>query len=217
MSVGNRHTAKAMNAMGDAVKRPGVFMTGFSPRLAAACALVGLLSACAGMGPAPQALDDTPVNPAEQCLGSRQVVTRYMPLDLYRSAALCMQQNKRDEAVFLYGVAGSEGRFDVQRVTDRTAHQVVNFLGAIFIKQLGEPAGASFSQHMQARLGDKVARKAFCSELKKQPPPSYHPAYMLNHGMQAFLSAESASAVQALPDAQKAWSGAVDTYMDCGQ
>lgn len=55
MSVGNRHTAKAMNAMGDAVKRPGVLMTGLSPRLVWlrclwAVLVLGALSAC--MAPA---------------------------------------------------------------------------------------------------------------------------------------------------------------------
>jgi hypothetical protein len=68
---------------------------------------------------------------------------------------------------------------------------------------------------MRTKLDDLQARQAFCRSLKGLPPPSYHPQYMLGHGMQAFTSSDTKDALIALPDAHKAWASAVNEYMDC--
>lgn len=182
-------------------------------------ALAAALAGCSVAGPksATPALDASAADPTTQCLGQHQWVTRYSPIELYLSATQCIQQNKLDEAVFLYGAAGSEGRFDRRRVTDETAHQVANFLGLIFQKELGDEVSSRFLGHMRTQLDDAAAREVFCGTLKKQPPPSYQPTYMVGHGMRALTSSTPEAAVKALPDAQAAWEASVNDYMDCGQ
>ncbi len=183
-----------------------------------AITLTSVLSACGHLksshdtqGP-PAA---TAVDPATQCLSTATTLTRHPPGELYLSAAQCVEQDRLDDAAFLFGLAGSEGRFDTRRVADTTAHQAANFMGLIFAKHVGEASSARLSGHMRTKFDDVRARQAFCRQLKTLPPPSYHPQYMLGHGMQAFTSAGAKEALIALPDAPKTWASAVNEYMDC--
>lgn len=184
-----------------------------------AVALGSVLSACGNLKSSPdtqgQPAAAAAVDPTTQCLSAAPTLTRHPPGELYLSAAQCIEQDRLDDAAFLFGVAGSEGRFDTRRVADTTAHQVANFLGVIFTKHVGEASSARLSDHMRSKLDDLQARQAFCRRLKGLPPPSYYPQYMLGHGMQAFTSADTKDALIALPDAHKAWASAVNEYMDC--
>ncbi len=154
-------------------------------------------------------------DPQTQCLPPNASVTRYSPPELYLSAGQCLKQNRLDEAVFLFGTAGSEGRFDTHRVADVTAHQLASFMGVMFMKHVGEEAYGKFSAHMREQLKDDRARRAFCNRLSQLPPPVYHPQYMINHGMAAFTSAGDQQVLRPLEDPRQTWRASVNEYMDC--
>lgn len=181
-------------------------------------ALTSVLGACSHLNPSHDTQAQpaaAAVDPSTQCLSATAALTQHHPGELYLSAAQCIEQDRLDDAAYLYAVAGSEGRFDTRRVSDTTAHQVANFMGLIFAKHVGEASSARLSGHMRAKLDDVQARQAFCRRLKALPPPSYYPQYMIGHGMQAFTSTNANEVLVALPDAPRAWASAVNEYMDC--
>lgn len=188
-----------------------------------AAALSVLLTACHTPPPSSltaQAKAETSapeVDPETQCLPSTAAVTRFSPLELYFSAGYCLEQNRLDEAVFLFGTAGSEGRFDTHRVPDTTAHQIVNFMSVMFMQHVGNEAYARFMAHMRQQLDDPKARNAFCDRLKQLPPPTYHPQYMINHGMAAFTPTGSQQPLNLQDDPRRDWQESVNAYMDCGK
>lgn len=156
-------------------------------------------------------------DPHTQCLTASPGVTSHSPMELYLSAGHCLTQNRLDDAMFLFGTAGSQGRFDTQRVPDKTAHQLANFMPIFFMKHVGEAPYARFSAHMREQLQDDKARQAFCERLKQLPPPSHDPQYMINHGMAAFTAQNGAPALTPLPNPEQAWHWSVEGYMDCGK
>lgn len=184
--------------------------------VAVSLAMFGGLVGCGTTVDGTQTLDASPADPASECLGAHQLVTRFDPLALYKSAARCVAQGRLDDAVFLYGIAGSEGRFDTMRVVDTTAHQVTYFMSVMFTKGAGEEAASRFSDHMRAQLSSDETRKASCRRLEMQPPPSYHPGYMIGHGMGAFVQRGANDGLEPLADPRVSWKTAIHKYMDCG-
>lgn len=183
-----------------------------------------LLGACSTPAPGPAPVTQPPIqasapapdaDPETQCLPSTAAVTSHSPLMLYLSAGHCLDQNRLDEAIFLFATAGSQGRFDTYRVPDTTAHQLASFMSIMFMKHVGEETYARFSAHMRLQLMDNQARNAFCQRLGQLPPPSYHPQYMINHGMAAFTSSGGQQALNPLSDPRQTWNESVQQYMDC--
>lgn len=195
--------------------------------LLAVLSCAALAGGCAAAAPdvpasevAAQAAPPVSLDPLTQCLEPGPQLTRFAPLELYLSATHCVRQDKLDNAVFLFGAAGSEGRYDALRVSDATARQAASFLPFLFQKELGEASFARFSGHMKAKLSDAPTRQAFCGELRQLPPPSYYPQYMVDHGLQAISASlagkQERPGLKALPDERQAWASAVNGYMACG-
>ncbi|MGA2561643.1 MAG: tetratricopeptide repeat protein [Terracidiphilus sp.] len=160
------------------------------------------------------------------CLGRDGLSGNLTPVDLYRSAASCVDQEKYDDGLLLYALAGAYGRFDISRVKDATAHDVVAFLPAMFMKQLEPTKAAAFKDRVKQMDGNDAAKAKYCSDLESMSPPAYFPGYMVSHGMASYAEAAGASLQGHNPgdnplvspfDAQKAWKQAVEDSLQCGK
>lgn len=56
------------------------------------------------------------------------VSNKHTPADIYPGVAACLKAGDFEKAAQLYLTAGTFGRFDQLRVSDRTAHQAVTVL-----------------------------------------------------------------------------------------
>jgi TPR repeat protein len=128
------------------------------------------------------------------------------PVDLLIRAVELFPQNKR--AAYLLGLAASlRAKFDLKRVADRTAHQAI---GVLFMQPDNERVldwGAG-----SQTIGVEESR-AVLEWARKSGPPSYHPAWMIQHGMHAFgATGRPGAGISAGFVAATAWSEVLDDY-----
>ena len=149
------------------------------------------------------------------CVGSARLSPTHTPPDLYRALEKCVQRDAYEEATFLFALAGVYGRFDTLRVADRSAHQAVTVLVMQTFGSMGEPKTTTFRGRLQESLGSPTGLVATCTEIRRIGPPSYHPRYMIQHGMGAFVKSGSGDGLVSGFDAGSAWKASLDGYLHC--
>ncbi len=138
------------------------------------------------------------------------------PVDLYRSLGECIKQGKYDLAVDNFALAGVFGRFDTLRVTDVSAHQSVGFLKNVTLDATTPSNRAEFQKYAGAVYDNKEQHTELCKRISQAGPPSYYPAYMLNHGIGAMLNEKQAvGGIVSSFNAGTAWQSALSTYLGC--
>ncbi|MGV8959569.1 MAG: hypothetical protein ACOH1V_04200 [Stenotrophomonas sp.] len=181
---------------------------------------LGLLLALA---PPAQALEAPSAKDATQssytqmpCLARSQISPEFPVPLLLASVLTCMDEDRVQDAVDLFNIAGVFDNFDRRRVADKSAHSVY----AVMKMEVGTAMGAEQLSRFEAALRDQVsAEKApayvaeVCSIMKRQGPPTYTPAYMLKHGMAAFTGQGGGL----VPDFNAAaeWQATLDNYLRC--
>ena len=159
-----------------------------------------------------------------RCLERDGLGNQLTPVELYKDVASCIDQEKYDDGLFLFALAGAYGRFDILRVKDATAHGVVGFLSGMFFNQLDKTKVAAFQDRVKQMNGNDSLKAKYCSDLESMSPPDYFPVYMISHGMVATANAMGVSLPGNNPgdnplvtpfDAPKAWKQAVDEYLQC--
>ncbi len=120
------------------------------------------------------------------CISSEQVKNIYTPADLLKGVAKCISEDNYKEAVFLYWLAGTYGRFDALRVVDATAHDAFSALLAQDFDSLEENRKTHMGQEIQRTADDKTELASICAKIRGIGPPDYQPEYMIQHGMDAF-------------------------------
>ena len=158
------------------------------------------------------------------CIGRDGLGSQLTPVELYKDTASCIDQQKYDDGLFLYSLAGAYSRFDMLRVKDATAHGVVGFLPGMFFNQLDKAKVAAFQDRVKQMNGNDALKAKYCLDLESMSPPGYFPTYMISHGMAAYGNAMGVTLAGANPgdnplvspfDAAKAWKQAVDDYLQC--
>jgi hypothetical protein len=164
----------------------------------AVCALIGLSLGCGsprfectetvpGFANCTTPRDLESLNPVG-CVGVESITPNHTPADLYPGVAECAREGEIRRASFLYAFAYSYGIFDTKRVSDRTAHQAVPMLARIHLSSLPLSARESTTDELvRAYSTGSVLHREVCSELRRIGPPEYHPRYMIQHGMGAYL------------------------------
>jgi TPR repeat protein len=159
-----------------------------------------------------------------RCIGRDGLGNQLTPVELYKDVASCIDQEKYDDGLFLFALAGAYGRFDILRVKDATAHGVVGFLPGMFFNQLDKTKVAAFQDRVKQMSGNDSLKAKYCSDLESMSPPQYFPTYMISHGLAATANALGAPLPGNSPgdnplvspfDAPKAWKQAVDEYLQC--
>ncbi len=136
------------------------------------------------------------------------------PPDLYDSMVKCIREEKYDEAVFLFALAGTYSFYDASRVSDPTARQAHSVLLMLALQSLDQKAVDAFWAVLVDTLGNEERLPPVCQEVRRIGAPDYHPEYMIQHGMDAF-SANPGSGLLDDFDSEAGWQGALDGYLHC--
>ena len=128
------------------------------------------------------------------------------PVDLLVRAVELFPQNQR--AAYQLGLAARlQSQFDQKRVADRTAHQAF----AVLTMQPANERVLSWGGGSQT-IGAEDHR-AVLEWARKSGPPTYHPAWMIQHGMGAFGATGRAGAgISAGFVAATAWTEVLNDY-----
>ena len=126
---------------------------------------------------------DSPKPKNLKCISIHQVKSDYTPMDILSAAKSCIKRNKTAQAIELFNLGYLYIQFDMQRVKDITAHQIVN----IYIKEYQDfIQKQNISIKYYSKLED-LSQKSFCKKLNGLPHPTYAPKYMIQHGMNAMM------------------------------
>ncbi|MET3448192.1 hypothetical protein [Ralstonia sp. 1138] len=142
------------------------------------------------------------------------------PIQLDRVLAACVSLNQMDNAALAFMLSGAYGYFDGLRVVDRSAHQAPKVMLMYTLGSLPNDKRQEFEKHLKAVMNDPQQKQKVCISVQSFGPPAYYPKYMIDHGMDAMLAAQSGAT---LPnrglvdpfDAANAWRTAVKAYLLC--
>jgi hypothetical protein len=149
------------------------------------------------------------------CITSKELQTKYSPVDLYQAMSQCVKMSQYNEAAFLFAAAGVYGRFDAQRVSDSTAHQAASFLQMQAREEMSIEENKTLDDTLNQTLGTPAGLELTCKEIARVGTPTYYPSYMIQHGMGAFVGSESSDALVIDFDAKTALKNALVSYLEC--
>ena len=129
--------------------------------------------------------EETPPTEINACIERSDIKSSYSPELLFKSSALCINDEKYNQAVDLYLVATAYGYFDTQRVLDKTAWQALDVIKTENFSAIDANKRNKFAEALRTRLDDM---KTTCTFLQKLGKPNYHPNYMIQAGVQSFAS-----------------------------
>lgn len=139
------------------------------------------------------------------CKDLDSIQSNHTPVNLFTGVKSCLAQKNYESAARGYIMAQLFGRFDTLRVTDATAHQAPGVAWMEISSQLDEKQLLTLSEAVKQMRMDPEFEK-FARAL---PPPSYHPTYMIQHGMGAFINNGKPAIVENF-DPVATWTGILD-------
>ncbi len=148
------------------------------------------------------------------CIDSAAARSTDTPADLYQGVAACVAAGNLENATLLYALAGTYGRFDMLRVTDRSAHQAITVLQMQALGPLPKEKKDGFQQATMKMKEDPARLAASCAEIRRIGPPDYVPRYMIQHGMGAFLP-DNGNGLDEAFDGATAWEQTLTSYLNC--
>lgn len=148
------------------------------------------------------------------CRGVAELTNRHTPADIFPGVRKCIDAEEYGKAADLFAVAGVYGRFDMLRVSDRTARQAIMALRMNNLGSLEQARVDAFQQSMKGRFNAGSSDLVrICDHVKSMGPPAYHPVYMLQHGMSAFTGA--GGGIKSDFNPSEAWAASLDGYLHC--
>ncbi len=114
------------------------------------------------------------------CMERIEIKNSYTPIDLFKSSAVCIEEQKYPQAVELYLVATAYGYFDTGRVVDKSTRNVLDAFKTEIFGPLDAKKRNQFAEALRTRLDDM---KSSCSFLSKLGHPTYYPEYMVQTGV----------------------------------
>jgi hypothetical protein len=153
------------------------------------------------------------------CLRGSQLNGDLTPLELYSAMETCLKHSDVRSAVILFSLAGAYGNYDARRVADPSAHQAGALLRTLALQRLSEPQRQALAAAISSTTDDPDRMPQLCATLERIGPPTYQPAYMLRHGLQARRGGP-ASPGRDLVDgfqAAEAWEQVLDSFLRCGK
>ncbi|MEP9358568.1 hypothetical protein [Sphingomonas sp. KR3-1] len=190
-------------------------------RLAAALVLswASLCAAHAQQGQPPKVQNYNAPGNLEQtadlgCIALKDAAPRYTPVDLFRAAGTCISAHRYDDGARLFVLAGAYGRFDMLRVADTTAHQAILVIRSEIFGDLPQADSDAFSASLKTIIVDGKLAPDLCATIQRIGAPTYHPRYMIQHGMGAFTGNKGNGLVDKF-DADAAWKQVRADYLKC--
>lgn len=152
------------------------------------------------------------------CVSLDTITNQHTPADLYPGIAACIRSGDPQRSVRLFALAAAYGRFDTQRVADRTAHQAMQVLQMNHIGTVPEADRDALNKAMRV-LQDPGSEDfhTLCEQVRRIGAPAYHPRYMIQHGIRAFDEHAPGDGLVKGFQADAAWKKVVDEYLRCPQ
>ncbi len=149
------------------------------------------------------------------CVELSSVTNEETPADIYPGVAACVKSGEYQKAALLFAVAGTFAYFDQLRVSDSTARQAAMAIEMNDFADFTMEQKQSLMKALHVALdSDSPSFKSACTAVAKLGPPRYFPAYMVQHGMSAFLGS-SRSGVQTGFDAADGWRISLSRFLHC--
>ena len=177
-------------------------------RLLATAALILPLAGVANAAPATDTYD-----PAA-CLPLSADSRTMSPPQLYRSMLNCLRDGQAAPVLPLYFLGTAYGRFDRARVADTSAHQASSALEMQLREALGEADHDRFMGIITELSADPGKRAPLCQAVASIGPPTYHPSWMISHGMRQFTGGNAPDLVAGF-DPAASWQAVMDNYLKC--
>jgi len=151
-----------------------------------------------------------------KCIKLTEVKNTYTPADLYKAFAQCIQDNKYEDAIPLFMVAGAYGKFDSRRVADVSSHQAMTVLIMNNTASLTDEQKKKWKESLGTFTAGNSSPEFLqaCNSIKHLGPPDYYPSYMIQHGMGAFTKSNGNPIVDNF-NPQSAWEEAQEKYLHC--
>lgn len=146
------------------------------------------------------------------CFSMDKASNTWTPADIFPAMRKCITRSNYSDAVDLFTMATSYGRFDMARVADRSSWNAMQVLQMQYMQDVTPAQKAGFNKAAEAMLQN---RGQICSELKTLGPPEYVPKYMLEHGMAAFTGTLENGGLVENFNAQTAWANVLHDYVHC--
>jgi hypothetical protein len=146
------------------------------------------------------------------CIKVEEIKNTYTPADLYPAAMKCFSEGKYEQGSVIYGLAGLYGRFDIYRVTDKTAHQAVKMLIISNTQNLPQKTKLTWKAYFDKSIKQTITK--VCVIAKKLGYPTYYPRYMIQHGMKTLIGTTEPPIVADF-NPEEAWQNSLDKYLHC--
>jgi hypothetical protein len=124
--------------------------------------------------------ENQPLVAVGTCMERIEIQNSHTPVDLFKSSAKCIEEEKYPQAVDLYLVATAYGYFDSGRVVDKSTRQALDTLKTEIFGPLDATKRNQFAEALRARLDDM---KSSCNFLEKLGKPTYYPKYLVQNGV----------------------------------
>lgn len=151
------------------------------------------------------------------CIAPSELNSQLTPPDLYNGMVQCIKDQQYANGVYLFALAGTYSMYDTKRVSDSTAHQAHSVLAMNARNSVKESDYNKFLQAVKETFTRTEGLAMVCDRVKEIGVPNYHPTYMIQHGMGAFVGPKSSNGLVSEFDSEKAWTAALNGYLHCDQ
>ena len=146
------------------------------------------------------------------CVEISQLNQSQTPADTFQGVRKCVDSENYKQAALLFFSTMSYGFYDIQRVSDKTAHQGLMVLRMQAVSGLSKDKVDRLQAELKALSRNSTE---ICSTLKQRGIPDYYPKYMVQHGMAAFDGEQPNKGLVKNFDSQSAWETALLKTAKC--
>ncbi len=155
-------------------------------------------------------------NPCD-CVELSEVTNEHNPADILTGMGKCIELKDFEKAAKLFAISGVYGTYDTYRVKDKSAHQALLVLQQNIFMNVDEDDKNSLLNSLKKTLekgSDEL--NDVCQAIKEIGVPAYHPRYMIQHGIKAFMDNKGDGLVEEF-DEEESLELALTNYLHCGE
>ena len=151
------------------------------------------------------------------CVEISEITNEHNPADILHGMGKCIEQKDFGKAARLFAIAGVYGKYDSYRVKDKSAHQALIVLQQNILMDISEDDKNNMIAELKKTLEKGSSElKNVCQEIQKVGIPKYHPKYMIQHGIQAFIETDGNGLVEDV-NSKESWKLALESYLYSGE
>jgi hypothetical protein len=149
------------------------------------------------------------------CIRIEKVKPTDTAADLYRATRQCLDKDEYTLSAPLFLLAGTYGRFDTERIADKTVGGGISILIMNVGDGLTDPQKQGFMAAIETLHNDPQAHAAFCARVAAIGPPRYIPVYLTVHGLGVMGSRSDENGLIPDFDSAKSWAGLLRDGLVC--